>query len=94
MCEKKCENCSCNNETMTIKKSVYNHLIKTTNVVRTRNRQLEEERKKWKNSLVRTKKLNRKQKRFFRTSIQVALNNDTFSDMYYNEAMEMLRWLK
>jgi len=94
MCEKKCENCSCNNETMTIKKSVYNHLIKTTNVVRTRNRQLEEERKKWKNSLVRTKKLNRKQKRFFRTSIQVALNNDTFSDMYYDEAMEMLRWLK
>lgn len=94
MCEKKCENCSCNNETMTIKKSVYNHLIKTTNVVRTRNQQLEEERKKWKNSLVRTKKLNRKQKRFFRTSIQVALNNDTFSDMYYDEAMEMLRWLK
>lgn len=94
MCEKKCENCSCNNETMIIKKSVYNHLIKTTNVVRTRNRQLEEERKKWKNSLVRTKKLNRKQKRFFRTSIQVALNNDTFSDMYYDEAMEMLRWLK
>lgn len=94
MCEKKCENCSCNNETMTIKKSVYNHLIKTTNVVRTRNRQLDEERKKWKNSLVRTKKLNRKQKRFFRTSIQVALNNDTFSDMYYDEAMEMLRWLK
>lgn len=94
MCEKKCENCSCNNETMTIKKSVYNHLIKTTNVVRTRNRQLEEERKKWKNSLVRTKKLNRKQKRFFRTSIKVALNNDTFSDMYYDEAMEMLRWLK
>lgn len=94
MCEKKCENCSCNNETMTIKKSVYNHLIKTTNVVRTRNRQLEEERKKWKNSLVRTKKLNRKQKRFFRTLIQVALNNDTFSDMYYDEAMEMLRWLK
>lgn len=94
MCEKKCENCSCNNETMTIKKSVYNHLIKTTNVVRTRNRQLEEESKRWKNSLVRTKKLNRKQKRFFRTSIQVALNNDTFSDMYYDEAMEMLRWLK
>lgn len=94
MCEKKCENCSCNNETMTIKKSVYNHLIKTTNVVRTRNRQLEEENKRWKNSLVRTKKLNRKQKRFFRTSIRVALNNDTFSDMYYDEAMEMLRWLK
>nr|DAV68092.1 MAG TPA: hypothetical protein [Caudoviricetes sp.] len=94
MCEKKCENCSCNNETMTIKKSVYNHLIKTTNVVRTRNRQLEEENKRWKNSLVRTKKLNRKQKRFFRTSIKVALNNDTFSDMYYDEAMEMLRWLK
>lgn len=94
MCEKKCENCSCNNETMTIKKSVYNHLIKTTNVVRTRNRQLEEESKKWKNTLVRTKKLNRKQKRFFRTSIRVALNNDTFSDMYYDEAIEMLRWLK
>lgn len=94
MCEKKCENCSCNNETMTIKKSVYNHLIKTTNVVRTRNRQLEEESKRWKNTLVRTKKLNRKQKRFFRTSIQVALNNDTFSDMYYDEAIEMLRWLK
>ena len=94
MCEKKCENCSCNNETMTIKKSVYNHLIKTTNVVRTRNRQLEEESKRWKNSLVRTKKLNRKQKRFFRTSIRVALNNDTFSDMYYDEAIEMLRWLK
>lgn len=94
MCEKKCENCSCNNETMTIKKSVYNHLIKTTNVVRTRNRQLEEESKKWKNALVRTKKLNRKQKRFFRTSIRVALNNDTFSDMYYDEAIEMLRWLK
>lgn len=94
MCEKKCENCSCNNETMTIKKSVYNHLIKTTNVVRTRNRQLEEESKRWKNTLVRTKKLNRKQKRFFRTSIRVALNNDTFSDMYYDEAIEMLRWLK
>lgn len=94
MCEKKCENCSCNNETMTIKKSVYNHLIKTTNVVRTRNRQLEEESKRWKNSLVRTKKLNRKQKRFFRTSIRAALNNDTFSDMYYDEAIEMLRWLK
>lgn len=94
MCEKKCENCSCNNETMTIKKSVYNHLIKTTNVVRTRNRQLEEESKRWKNTLVRTKKLNRKQKRFFRTSIQEALNNDTFSDMYYDEAIEMLRWLK
>lgn len=94
MCEKKCENCSCNNETMTIKKSVYNHLIKTTNVVRTRNLQLEEESKRWKNTLVRTKKLNRKQKRFFRTSIRVALNNDTFSNMYYDEAIEMLRWLK
>jgi hypothetical protein len=79
---------------MTIKKSVYNHLIKTTNVLRTRNRQLEEESKTWRNRLVKTKKLNRKQKRFLRSSIKVALNNDTFSDMYYDEAMEMLRWLK
>ena len=94
MCEKKCENCTCNNETITIKKSVYNHLIKTTNVVRTRNRHLEEESKTWRNRLLKTKKLNRKQKRFLRYSIQVALNNDTFSKVYYDEAMEMLRWLK
>lgn len=94
MCEKKCKNCTCNNDEMTIKKSVYNHLIKTTNVVRTRNRQLEEESKTWRNRLVKTKKLNRKQKRFLRASIQVALNNDTFSSMYYDEAMEMFRWLK
>lgn len=81
-------------EEMTIKKSVYNHLIQTTNVVRTRNRQLEEECKTWRNRLVKTKKLNRKQKRFLRYSIQAALNNDTFSNMYYDEAMKMLRWLK
>ena len=81
-------------EEMTIKKSVYNHLIKTTNVVRTRNRQLEEECKTWRNRLVKTKKLNRKQKRFLRCAIQAALNNDTFSSMYYDEAMKMLRWLK
>lgn len=81
-------------EEMTIKKSAYNHLIQTTNVVRTRNRQLEEECKTWHNRLVKTKKLNRKQKRFLRCAIQAALNNDTFSNMYYDEAMKMLRWLK
>lgn len=53
-----------NNETITIKKSVYNHLIKTTNIVRKRNIQLEEESKTWRNRLINTKKLNRKQKRF------------------------------
>ena len=94
MCEKKYKNCTCNDEEMTIKKSIYNHLIETTNVVRTRNRQLEEECKTWRNRLVKTKKLNRKQKRFLRYSIQVALNNDAFSNMYYDEAMKMLRWLK
>lgn len=81
-------------ETMTIKKSVYNHLIKTTNVVRTRNKQLEEESKTWKHRLLRTKKLNRKQKRFLRMSIEVALRNDTFSEQYYEEAKEMIKWLK
>lgn len=94
MCDNKCKDCKCNDETMTIKKSVYNHLIKTTNILRTRNRQLEEERNTWRNRLVKTKKLNRKQKRFLRASIQIALNNDTFSELYHDEAMEMLRWLK
>lgn len=83
-----------NDETITIKKSVYNHLIKTTNVVRTRNRQLEEETKEWRNKLINTKKLNHKQKRLIRVSIQVALNDDAFSEKYYDEAVKMLRWLK
>ena len=36
MCDKNCKNCTCQDDTITIKKSVYNHLIKTSNVVRTR----------------------------------------------------------
>lgn len=83
-----------NNETITIKKSVYNHLIKTTNIVRKRNLQLEEESKTWRNRLINTKKLNRKQKRFLRYSIQMALNNDCYSNLHYDEALEMMKWLK
>lgn len=89
-----CENCTCNDETLTIKKGVYNHLIKTTNVVRTRNRQLEEENKTLHNRLEKTKELNSEQKRFLCASIKVALRDYTFRKMYYDEAMEILRWLE
>lgn len=94
MCDNKCKDCKCNDETMTIKKSVYNHLIKTTNVVRTRNRELEEEKKTWKERLIHTKKLNRKQKRLIRSCISVALMRDDFSEHHYNECMELLKFLK
>nr|DAE09288.1 MAG TPA: hypothetical protein [Podoviridae sp. ctdKF3] len=94
MCDKNCKNCTCQDDTITIKKSVYNHLIKTSNVVRTRNRELEEQCKEWKHKLIKTKKLNRKQKRLIRSCIQVALMHDDFSELHYNDCMELLRFLK
>lgn len=85
----------CNkDETIKLKKDVYEHLIKTTNVVRNRNRELEKERSEWKNRLIKTKKLNRKQKKLIRECIYVALNNDNFCNSNYDECMKLLKFLK
>ena len=81
-------------EEITITKESYNHLIKTTNVVRKRNRELLEENQKWKKTLISTKKLNRKQKRFLMLCIDTALLNDNFSSKYYDESMKMKKFLK
>lgn len=81
-------------EEITITKESYNHLIKTTNVVRKRNRELLEENQKWKKTLISTKKLNRKQKRFLMLCIDTALLNDDFSSKHYEESMKMKKFLK
>lgn len=81
-------------EEITITKESYNHLIKTTNVVRKRNRELLEENQKWKKTLISTKKLNRKQKRFIMLCIDTALLNDRFSSKHYEESMKMKKFLK
>ena len=81
-------------EEITITKESYNHLIKTTNVVRKRNRELLIENQKWKKTLISTKKLNRKQKRFIMLCIDTALLNDRFSSKHYDECMKMKKFLK
>lgn len=81
-------------EKITITKESYNHLIKTTNIVRKRNRELLEENKNWRKTLINTKKLNRKQKRFLMLSIDTALLNDDFSSKHYEESMKMKKFLK
>ncbi len=81
-------------EKITITKESYNHLIKTTNIVRKRNRELLEENKNWRKTLINTKKLNRKQKRFLMLCIDTALLNDDFSSKHYEESMKMKKFLK
>lgn len=82
------------NNDVTITTVTYNHLIKTTNVLRKRNRELLEENQKWRKTLINTKKLNRKQKRFLMLCIDTALLNDDFSSKHYEESMKIKNFLK